>query len=245
MVIRKLSFAGAGISHSAFGGIALGLLLGVPPAWAAVSFSLLVALLIGLMRNRQNLSEDVAIGIFFPASMALGIILLSATGRYYEDIFGYLFGSILTITPSDLTAIAATSALIVGATVLLFKELLFYCFDEEAAYAAGIPTRLVGLALLGLLALTVVASIRVTGVVLVSALLVVPGAAARQVTRNYRAMIAVSLLVGQVSSLGGLLLSYRWNLPPGSTIALLATAVFFLALGFRSSKTLLKTGRLR
>lgn len=238
VVLKRLSFAGAGISHSAFGGLALGLVLGIPPVLSAIAFSVLVAVLIGLTRRRRNVSEDTAIGIFFAASMAFGIMLLSTREVFFGDVFGYLFGNILAITRPDLVLIGVTGTIITAVIAVFFREFLFLCFDEEAASAAGLPVRLLEMFLLVLVALAVVTAIRVTGVVLVSALLVIPAATSRQVTDNYRGMLAGALACGVFSTAGGIVFSYRFNLPPGSTTVLLATAVFTAAFIIRTKRLL-------
>lgn len=227
VVMRRLSFAGAGIAHAAFGGLAIGLATGLPPLWSALVFSLAVALLIGLVRSRRQHAEDTNIGIFFAASMALGVLVLSRQEVYHADVFGYLFGNILTITRADLALIGAAGAVILLTLALFFREMLFLSFDEEAARAAGLPTRALELLLLALLALAIVVTIRVTGVILVSALLVIPAAAAGQLSDNYRFVLGGALACGIFSNLAGLVIAYRVDLPPGATIVMLATAIFF------------------
>jgi len=230
VVLKRLSFVGAGISHSAFGGVALGFLLGIEPTWTAAIFCVLIALLIGLVKQRGKIQEDTAIGIFFAATMAFGILLIGLSKRYNMDLFGYLFGNILAISGSDLKMVIAVSIVVLSILAIFFKELLFYSFDEEMTKVSGIPAGLLNYLLLTLLALVIVISIKVVGIVLVSALLVIPGATGRQVTSNYRGMLAVSLLVGLLATTGGLILSCFLNLPSGSTIVLLATLFFFLSL---------------
>src|SRR5437867_12247352 len=131
VVLRRMSFVGHGIAHAAFGGVALGILLGVSPTASGLVFSLGVALLIGVVGRRGRLSEDVAIGILFASAMAFGVVCLGLMKGYSVDLFGYLFGSLLAVTPQDLAMIVAlglATALLLG---LLRKELLFLTFDEE------------------------------------------------------------------------------------------------------------------
>lgn len=230
VVLKRLSFVGAGISHSAFGGVALGFLLNLEPTWTAAFFCVLIALLIGLIKQRGKIQEDTAIGIFFAATMAFGILLVGLSKRYNMDLFGYLFGNILAISASDVKMVLAVSFVVLTVVGLFFKELLFYSFDEETAKVSGLSTGFLNYLLLTLLALVIVVSIKVVGIVLVSALLVIPGAVGRQVSSNYRGMLAISILVGLLAVSGGLILSYFFNLPSGSTIVLLATLFFFLSL---------------
>ena len=230
VVLKRLSFIGVGISHAAFGGVALGFLLGIEPTWTAAIFCILIALLIGLVKQRGKIQEDTTIGIFFAATMAFGILLVGLSKRYNMDLFGYLFGNILAISASDVKMVIAVSIVVLSVIAVFFKELLFYSFDEAMAKVSGIPTGFLNYLLLTLLALVIVISIKVVGIVLVSALLVIPGAAGRQISSNYRGMLAGALLVGFLATTGGLTISYLLNLPSGSTIVLLATLLFFLSL---------------
>ncbi len=230
VILKRLSFTGAGISHSAFGGVAIGILLGWDPLLTAAFFCMLVAVLINWVQRKGTVTEDAAIGIFFAAAMALGVMLLALSNRYNIDLFGYLFGNILTITFSDLLVMAVAAGMIILLLLVFFKELLFYAFDEELARVNGLPTVFLSYLLGLILALAIVASLKVVGIILVSALLVIPGATARQLARNYRQMVLLSVLCALAATMGGLLLSYWWDLPSGATIVLLATFFFLLSL---------------
>lgn len=230
VVLRGLSFIGAGIAHAAFGGVAIGVLLGLPPYLTAGLFSLAVALGIGYTSRRGVVREDVAVGILFSASMALGIFLLGFIPGYTVDLFGYLFGSIIAVGPEELWTTLGL-ALVVFVLVGLFqKEFLAISFDPEMAQVAGLSVGVFHNLLLCLMALTVVLSLRVVGVVLVAALLVAPAATAYQLTQDFRRMMAYSAAFGVGEAVGGLILSFYANTAPGATIVLLATAVFGVAL---------------
>ncbi|MDD3925172.1 MAG: metal ABC transporter permease [bacterium] len=229
VVLRRLSFIGVGLSHAAFGGVALGFFLGVEPTWTAIVFCAVIALLIGLVKHKGRIQEDTAIGIFFAANMAFGVMLIGLSHRYNVDLFGYLFGNILAITAYDLKMIAVVSFLVLAVVALFFKELLFCSFDEEMAGVCSVPAVPLNYLFMVLLSLVIVVSIKVVGIVLVSALLVIPAAAGRQFSSNYRGMLLASVLVGLLSTFGGLFLSYRFDLPSGSTIVLLATFIFGLS----------------
>ncbi len=231
VVLNRLSFIGVGISHAAFGGVALGLLLGVDPTLAAVVFCLGAAWAIGCIARSGVVSEDALIGIFFAAAMALGVVLIGLLRGYQADVFGYLFGSILAVGQSDLWVTLLLGVGVLCVVWLLGKELLFLCFDEEMALVSGLPVGLLYYLLLTLVALTVVVSIKVVGVVLVSALLVIPGATGLQIASSYRTMARVSLVVGLASAMVGLVLSYWLNAASGATIVLTGTAVFLVATG--------------
>ena len=229
VVLNGLSFIGAGISHSTFAGVALGLLLGIDPLWTALLFSTLVALSIGAVSERTNLKHDTSVGIFFAATMALGVLLIGLMDDYYVDVFSYLFGNILALTAADIWVSAIMSALVLGVVILLFKEFLALSFDAEVAAVMGLPVRKLHYLLLVLIAVTVVLSVKSVGVVLVSALIVTPAAAAYQLTVNFRRMMLLSVLFGVGSALSGLLVSYYIDIPSGAGIVLIATLLFFLA----------------
>jgi zinc transport system permease protein len=230
VVLKRLSFIGVGISHSAFGGIAIGVLTGVEPLLAAAVFSTAVAWAIGWLSQKGRLHEDTAIGILFSSAMALGVALISLSSAYQVDLFGYLFGNILAVSANDLWLLGGIAVTVLGVVGLLFKELLFLAFDEEVARANGLPVTPLYFVLLGCLALAVVAAIRVVGIVLVEALLVIPAAIGYQLARGYRAMLCVSAGTAVVSAIVGLFASYFLNIAAGATIVLVLTLLFVVAL---------------
>jgi zinc transport system permease protein len=229
VVLRRLSFIGVGISHSAFGGIAIGVVLGVEPLVAAAVFTTLVAWGIGWLSRAGRLHEDTSIGIMFSSTMALGVALISLSQTYQVDLFGYLFGNILSVSPGDLWLLAVIALLVPAGIGLLFKELLFVAFDEEVARASGLPVTALSFLLLTCLALAVVAAIRVVGIILVEALLVIPAAIGYQLAQGYRAMLCIAVLSSVLSAVAGLFISYFFNVAAGATIVLVLTLVFGLA----------------
>ncbi len=158
VVLRRLSFVGVGVAHSAFGGVALGALLGISPTLTAIGFAVVVSNAIGYIGKEDHLSTDTAIGIFFFLAMALGVIFIGMSDQYNVDLFGYLFGNILAITRQDLIIIAVFGGLVLLSTVLFFKELLFVAYDREVALVSGMPVAGRGLFFLIFLALSVVLS---------------------------------------------------------------------------------------
>jgi ABC-type Mn2+/Zn2+ transport system permease subunit len=227
VVLKGLSFIGAGIAHASFGGVALGFLLGVNPLLTAIGFCLATAWGIGLVARKSQVKEDTAIGIFFASTMALGILFIGLMQGYNVDLFGYLFGSILAVGEEDVWITLGLGVVVLVVVGLLFKELMFVTFDAETAEVTGVPAGKVYFVLITLIALTVVLSIKVVGIVLVSALIVTPAAAAYQLTEDFRRMMALAVVIGAGSAVGGLLLSYPLNTASGATIVLLATLVFF------------------
>ena len=236
VVLRGMSFIGQGISHAAFGGIALGLLLfggtsaaGLPTSLVTAAFCLAVAVAIGVISRKGQVSADSAIGVFFPFSMALGVLFVSLRKLYTADLMTYLFGSILAVTRTDLIMMAVLAALILGFIAFSYKELIYYSFDPEMTWASGLPAGVMHYALLTMLALTIVASVKVVGVVLVSAFLVIPGATARLMCRRFSPMMGVAVAFGVLSALLGLYISHLWDVPTGATVVLTQFVVFGIA----------------
>jgi zinc transport system permease protein len=227
VVMRRISFIGVGISHSALGGVALGLALGVDPTLSTSIFCAGIALLIGFISRRGRVREDAAIGITFSGTMALGIVIIAASGAYGSSLFSYLFGSILSITRSDIYVIAAYCGAVLLIVAALFKHLLYASFDEDVARVSGVPVGFLYYLLLVLIALAIVASIKLVGIVLVSALLVLPTATASQIARTYRKVLALSLVTAMIALVAGLVLSYGFDLPSGATIVLCSCIIFF------------------
>ncbi|NPA92551.1 MAG: metal ABC transporter permease [Chloroflexi bacterium] len=233
VVLKGMSFIGAGVAHASFGGVALGFLLGIDPLWAAVAFCLAVAWGIGTVTRRGGIKEDTAVGIFFASTMAFGVLLIGLIQGYNIDLFSYLFGSILAITAEDLKMVLGVGFLVLLTVALLYKEFLFITFDPETARVSGLPEPALYYLLLALIALTVVVSIKVVGIVLVSALLVTPAASAYQLSRSFGKMMALSAFFGVLSVVVGLILSYYLNTASGATVVLTATAIFGLTLLWR------------
>jgi len=231
VVTRRLSFTGVGISHSAFGGLALGVLFGINPVWGAVAVSIIVAFVMA-EASRRGVPEDTTTGVLFAGTMALGAVLLAIAGGTRVDLWTYLFGNILSLAGFDLFLLGAIAALNLCFLLLSFRKLLFSTFDPELAEAHGVRTGLLNAALLFVLALSVVACMRAVGVVLISGLLVFPGAIGARVAKSYKSGILISYLAGAIAILGGLALSFWLNLPSGASIILLGTIIFLLSLVF-------------
>ncbi len=228
VVQRGLSFLGSGLAHAAFGGVALGLLLGVEPLWVAVPFTAAVALGITWVRERTSISGDTAVGIFFAFSMALGIVFLSLKREYTSEAFTYLFGSILAVTATDLW-VSAGLLLLSLLTLPLWGRWAYATFDRELAQADRVPVLLDDYLLAFLVALVVVVAMKLVGLLLVAAFLVIPAAAARQWSRTFSGMVFGAMLVGALSVIAGLQISLQFDVPSGATIVLLQALVFIFA----------------
>ena len=225
VVLRRLAFVGSGVSHAAFGGVALASLIGAPPGLGALVAALGVALATAQASGEGELTEDTAVGVFTVAAMAVGVVAISFL-ETNVDLFGLMFGNILTVDPKDLVALVAASTLVLVLLALFFRPLLLASVDEDGAFAAGVNVARMRLLVLVLLALTVVVALKVVGILLVSALLVLPGAVARPLVSRWPGFLAGSIVSALVMVLGGLLLSVALDVPSGAAIILLGTLLF-------------------
>jgi len=224
VVQRGLSFLGSGLAHAAFGGVALGLLLEAEPLWIAVPFTIIVAIGITWVKNRTELGSDTTIGIFFSVSMALGIIFLYLRKQYSIDAFTYLFGSILSVTIIDII-FAASIVLVTVIFLPYWKRWAYSSFDRELAQADRIPVLFDDYILSILIAVTVVVSLKLVGIVLIAAFLVIPAASSRLLSKSFSRMTVVSVSIGMLSAIGGLWISYYLDVPSGATITVKGTAI--------------------
>jgi ABC-type Mn2+/Zn2+ transport system permease subunit len=240
VVLRRMAFIGQGISHSALGGFALGLLIfGAAPAAAlkvdatALVFCLIVAGLIAMTTRHSKISEDSAIGIFFVASMALGAVFFRMAPGYNQDIYSYLFGSILAMDYAQLWTVAILAIIVIVPLFLFHKELLYYTFDEEMAGVSGVPVNFLHFLLLAMLSLTIIISARLVGILLVSAFLILPGAIAQLMTQSFNRMLLASTVTGISTTVVGLVISNATDWPSGAAIVLVQVAVFSIMFAWR------------
>lgn len=226
VVVKRITFISGGISHASFGGIGIGLYLGINPLFTAAIFSIISALLIGIIGERAKKREDSAIGIIWALGMAIGVIFVSLTPGYVPDLFSYLFGNILTVSMSDIYFLILLDFIILIVISTLYKEFLAISFDEEYAKSLGLPVKTLYYLLLCLIALTVVLLMRAVGIVLVIAYLTIPATISNLFTRNLKSMMILSAILGIIVSILGLILSYRFNIATGATIVIVS--IFFL-----------------
>ncbi|HEY8481321.1 MAG TPA: metal ABC transporter permease [Spirillospora sp.] len=229
LVQRRLSLLGDGIGHIALTGIGLGLLTSTSPVLGALAVSVAGAAAIELLRARSRSGADVALALLFYGGLAGGVILTSAAGSGGANLQAYLFGSITSVTVTDLYVIAGLTAAVLGVIAVFGRELFLLCQDEELARAAGLPVRFLSVLIAATAAVTVVISMRAIGLLLVSALMIVPVAAAQQIARGFRATMLIAMATGVLSAVSGLAGSFQYDLPPGPSIVLLALALFAVA----------------
>jgi len=233
LVLRRDAMVGHGLAHVTFGGVALGLFFYVMPIMIALGVAVFSALGILKLKERAGLHGDTAIGIISSLGMALGIILASLAGSFNVDLFGYLFGNILAIDPVEVWMAFILAVSVFVTVVLFYQELVFLTFDPESAKASGIRVRRLDAILAILTAVTVVLGMKVVGVLLVSALLVIPAAAALQVARSFKGALILSAVLAGISSICGLAVAYYLDWPPSGTIVSVSGILFIIIFGAR------------
>ncbi len=236
LVQRNLSLVGDGIGHVAFAGVAAGYLLGISPVWTALAAAMIGALGIEWLRAQRRTAGDQALAVIFYSGIAAGVVLISAAGALNVNLFSYLFGSILTVTRTDLVTIAVLGIGALVVVALLLRPLLAVTLDEEGARVSGLPVPQLNAVISMLAALTIGVSMRVVGILLIAALMVMPVIAAQRVAWSMRSTMAVAVVIGLASVVIGLTTSYYANLPPGGTIVLAATGFFLVAAALESAR---------
>jgi len=229
VALRKMAFFSDGIAHAALAGAAIGLLTRFSPLVSALVFSALLAVLIFWLEKKSSLSSDAIIGILFTSGMALGVVLISLRQGYQPELIGYLFGNILAIRRQDLALIVILAVLVMAFILGNRRKLTLLALDREMAYMAGFNPDLYQLLLYIMLACSLVLGIRVLGIILVSAILIIPVSTARLVSRSFRALTWWTVLLAEGIMIGGLVLSFYLNLPSGAVIVLTGSALFSLA----------------
>lgn len=230
LVVRRLSLMADTLSHVALAGVAAGAVAGLYPGITATAAAVLGAVGIEELRQRGRLYGDTALAMFLSGGLALAVVLMSITQGPAPNLMAYLFGSIVTVGPGDLVLVAVLGAAVAAGIYLLYKELFYISFDEEAAAVSGIPVRLTRLAFSVLTALTIVVAMRIVGVLLVSALMVIPAVTSMRWSGSFRSTLLWAVATGELAVLLGLTAAYRFNWPAGASIVLAALALFSIVL---------------
>jgi len=233
LILRRDAMLGHGLAEVAFGGIAVGLFLNVLPLASAVVIAILGALGMLKLKEKAGIHGDTAIGIMASCGMALGILVVSLAGSFNVNLFGYVFGNVLAIRPSEVWLAALLAAVVVGVVLLFYQEFFYMTFDEEAARVSGIRVDLLNALLAVLSAVTVVLAMKVVGILLVAAMIIIPAAAGLQIARSFRQAIWSSALISMFTVTAGLVTAALWDLPPAGTIVVLSTLVFLACLALR------------
>ena len=228
IVTRRLVFISGGITHASFGGIGLGVFLGINPILSAMVFSVLSAFGVQWMSRRGDVREDSAIAVFWTFGMSLGIICCFLSPGFMPDLPSFLFGSILTISQADLWLLAALLVVVVLVFALLYRTILSVAFDADFARSQRLPVAFIEYLMMALIALTIVSTLRMVGIVLSISLLTIPQMSANVLTHNFKHMIAWSIAIGWVDCLMGLGLSYALNVPSGASIIFVSILVYLV-----------------
>lgn len=230
LVLRRYSLIVDTLAHVSLAGVALGLLLKVPPLITAFGLSSASSVLIERLRLSKKVHSDAALAVFLSGSLAVALTLLGFANGFNVNIFNYLFGSIVTVTQSDLYVILGVGCVVLISVFLFYKELLFVSFDEEAAQVAGIPTRFVNILLIVLAGFTVAIAIPIVGALLIGALIVIPILIALQFKKSFVGTLLIAEAASLFSVIAGIFIAYYANLSAGATIVLILVALFVLSL---------------
>ena len=240
LVLRRYSLFGDGIAHVAFGGISVGLFLGVFPLWTAFIVSIFGGLGLQKLRQSTNISGDSAVAVVLVSGLAVGVILVSSSGGFSVDLFSFLFGSILLISNEDTMMILAISAGIIATLTIMQKQFLHLTFNEEQAKLVGLRTTLLNYAFVVLASITVVTSMRLVGILLISALIVIPNITAMMFGKGFKKTVFISMSISVISVVSGILVSYFLNVAPSGTIVVIAVGILVGTLILKSTGILQK-----
>lgn len=225
LVLRRYSLFGDALSHMAFGGISIGMLIGVYPLWTAFAVSVLGALGITKLRKSTKISGDAAIAVLLVSGFGIGVLLISISGGFKVDLFSFLFGSILLISTEDTLLIVGISAGIIAVLSILRKQLLHFTFDEEQAKVSGLNVDRLNYIFVILASVTVITSMRLVGVLLISALIVLPNITSIMFGKSFKKTVAISVSISMFSVVVGIITSYYLDLAPSGTIVMISVAI--------------------
>jgi zinc transport system permease protein len=240
IVSKRIVFISGGITHASFGGIGIGYFFGFNPIVGAMIFSIFSALGIEYMSKKTDVREDSVIAILWSLGMAIGVIFIFLTPGYSANLMSFLFGNILTVSQMNLYLLFGLTLLVSAIFLVLFKTILYVAFDEEFARTAGLPVTFINYLMITLVAITIVLSIRVAGIILVMSLLTIPQTIANIFTKDFKRIIYLSIITGLTGSFAGLFFSYYFNIPSGATIIFFLIVLFVIAKSFKSVQTSLR-----
>ncbi|MEE4198742.1 MAG: metal ABC transporter permease [Bacteroidales bacterium] len=228
IVTRRMVFLSGGITHASFGGIGMGYYFGFNPVISAAIFAVFSALGIEFLSKKSDIREDSVIGILWSLGMAIGIIFVFITPGYAPNLMTYLFGSILTVSTLDIFLMVGVTAIIILIFLFFYRAILFVAYDQEFAQTHNVPVSFLNNLLISLVALTIVLNIKVVGIILVISLLTIPQSIANLFTNQFKNIMLVSIVIGLIGALMGLMISYKINIPSGASI-IFSLVMFFLA----------------
>ncbi|MDQ7814697.1 MAG: metal ABC transporter permease [Patescibacteria group bacterium] len=243
VILRRMAFFSDGIAHASLSGAALGYLLNTNPLAVSILFSAIFAVVIAQLEKRAKLSSDAIIGLIFTSGMAIGILLLSLGGGYRPELTTFLFGDILAIKWSEVGLMVGLGIMNIIFILLNYKRLALMILNEDLAYVNGIKIDLLRNLLYVSIAVTVVMGMKVLGIILVSALLIIPIISAKLISRSFRSLMVTSVAIGVLSVLCGIFVSVRFDLPTGATIVLTGMGIFAILVVYSKSKQRLIAAR--
>lgn len=230
LVLRRLSLLGDGLAHVAFGGIAIGLLLKIPPLVSSLIFTSVGSLGVQRLISKTKVYGESATALVLSIGVGIGVVIIGAVRGFNVDLFSYLFGSILTISNFDFMVISFVFLLVIGFIALFYKSLILVTFNEDIARISGLNINFMNSVFAVISALTIVITIRAVGVLLISALLVIPAITALQISKSFRGTLILSMLLSIFSVLAGIVSSFYLNLPTGGMIVLFTCSLFFITI---------------
>ncbi|MFC4558697.1 metal ABC transporter permease [Virgibacillus kekensis] len=251
IVVRRLSLIADALSHVTLAGIAFGLLVekkfavGISPLYSGMAFSVIGSVFIEKLRGVYKAYQELAIPIILSGGVGLSVIFISLANGFNTELFNYLFGSVSAVSRTDFYSILAISIVIILVIRLFYKELVALSFDEEHAEVSGIHSKRIHLLFIVMTALVIAASIRIVGVLLVSALMTLPVAASMRLARGFKQMIGYSIIFGETAVILGLISGYYFSIPPGGTIVLVSILILLAAIGFKKLNTSPKRKRVK
>lgn len=240
LVLRRQSLYGDALSHVAFGGIAVGLFTNIYPIWTAFAVSILASLGMTKLREFTKIPGDSAVAVLLSAGLAVGVVLIGLSGGFSLDLYSFLFGSILLISYNDQLLIVILSFIILTIMYKIHRKFIYIAFDEEQAKVSGIDVTKLNYLFIVLAGLTVIASVRLVGVLLISSLIVIPNITAMMLGKGFKKTLLISIFIAIMSVIGGILISYVMNLAPGGTIVIISVGIFLTVISIKHSFKVIK-----
>ncbi|WP_209125393.1 metal ABC transporter permease [Alkalihalobacillus sp. BA299] len=244
LVVRRLSLIADTLSHITLTGIAASLLLGkhfvlfqgINPLYMGMGAAVGGSLLLEKLRNLYKYYKELAIPILLSSGIGIGVVLISLADGFNNDLFNYLFGSVITVTRSDLYTVLVISIVVIIVTIFLFKELFYLAFDEEQATVSGLNKTFIHIVFIIIVALVIAASMRIVGILLVSALMTLPVATSMRIAKGFRQMFFYSIIFGEIAVIGGLIAAFQLDIAPGGTIVLISVLILVICLSIKKLK---------
>jgi len=229
VVLRRMSFFSEGIAHASLAGVALGIITSTSPLLIALISAIFFAVLIFFLEDKYKLTSDTAIGIIFTSGMALGVLLISISPNYQPELMSFLFGNILAITWTEIYLVIIFSFLILAFVFKYLKQLIISSLDKEIAYTSGIKVKRLQLAVYIFLSIAVVLGSKILGIILISALLIMPVAISKLFSKSFKSLMIKSVIFSEIIVIGGIFMSYYIDIPTGPTIVLFGTTIFIFS----------------